>query len=37
MRWRMRRWLFVKKFGKFKVKKGYHARRKESSSKNKEE
>jgi hypothetical protein len=29
--------LFVKRFGKFMVKKGYHARRKKSSSKNKEE
>ena len=29
--------LFVKKFGKFMMKKGYHARRKKSSSKNKEE
>jgi hypothetical protein len=28
--------LFVKKFGKFMTKKGYHARRKKSSSKNKE-
>jgi hypothetical protein len=28
--------LFVKRFGKFMVKKGYHARRKKSSSKNKE-
>ena len=29
--------LFVKRFGKFMVKKGYRARRKKSSSKNKEE
>jgi hypothetical protein len=29
--------LFVKRFGKFMVKKGYHARRKKSSSKNKDE
>jgi hypothetical protein len=29
--------LFVKRFGKFMVKKGYHAKRKKSSSKNKEE
>ena len=29
--------LFVKRFGKFMMKKGYHARRKKSSSKNKEE
>jgi hypothetical protein len=29
--------LFVKRFGKFMVKKGYHARRKKSSSKNKKE
>ena len=29
--------LFVKKFGKFMMKKGYHARRKKSLSKNKEE
>jgi hypothetical protein len=29
--------LFVKRFGRFMVKKGYHARRKKSSSKNKEE
>ena len=29
--------LFVKRFGKFMVKKGYHARRKKSSSKKKEE
>ena len=29
--------LFVKRFDKFMVKKGYHARRKKSSSKNKEE
>jgi hypothetical protein len=29
--------LFVKRFGKFMVKKGYRARRKRSSSKNKEE
>jgi hypothetical protein len=29
--------LFVNRFGKFMVKKGYHARRKKSSSKNKEE
>ena len=29
--------LFVKKFGKFMMKKGYRARRKKSSSKNKEE
>ena len=29
--------LFVKRFGKFMVKKGYHARRKKSSSRNKEE
>ena len=29
--------LFVKRFGKFMVKKGYHGRRKKSSSKNKEE
>ena len=29
--------LFIKRFGKFMVKKGYHARRKKSSSKNKEE
>ena len=29
--------LFVKRFGKFMVKKGYCARRKKSSSKNKEE
>jgi hypothetical protein len=29
--------LFVKRFGKFMVKKGYHARRKKSPSKNKEE
>jgi hypothetical protein len=28
--------LFVKRFGKFMVKKGYHARRKKSLSKNKE-
>jgi hypothetical protein len=27
--------LFAKRFGKFMVKKGYHARRKKSSSKNK--
>ena len=29
--------LFVKRFGKFMMKKGYHARRKKSLSKNKEE
>jgi hypothetical protein len=29
--------LFVKRFGKFKVKKGYHVRRKKSSSKSKDE
>ena len=29
--------LFVKRFGKFMVKKGYHARRKKSSSKSKDE
>ena len=29
--------LFVKKFGKFMMNKGYHARRKKSSFKNKEE
>ena len=29
--------LFVKRFGKFMMKKGYHARRKKSSSKNKDE
>jgi hypothetical protein len=29
--------LFVKRFGKFKMKKGYHARKKKSSSKNKDE
>ena len=29
--------LFVNRFGKFIMKKGYHARRKKSSSKNKEE
>ena len=29
--------LFVKRFGKFMMKKGYHVRRKKSSSKNKEE
>jgi hypothetical protein len=29
--------LFIKRFGKFMVKKGYHARRKKSSSKNKKE
>ena len=28
--------LFVNRFGKFMIKKGYHARRKKSSSKNKE-
>jgi hypothetical protein len=35
MTWMMRRCLFVKRFGKFMVKKDYRARRKKSSSKNK--